>query len=60
MNNLNLLTVKELQEKIPLKSTHIYTLIKKNEIPYIKLGGKYLFDAAKIDKWLESKYVNNL
>jgi excisionase family DNA binding protein len=59
MNNLNLLTVKELQELIPLKSTHIYTLIKKNEIPYVKLGGKYLFDSERINEWLKSKYVNN-
>ena len=58
----NYITVKELQELLPLKITHIYNMIQKKEIPFIKLGGKYLFDKIEINNWVmasKSKVVNN-
>jgi excisionase family DNA binding protein len=30
----------------------VYKLVNTNSIPYIKLGGKLLFDIPQIDRWV--------
>jgi len=49
------LTVSELCEWLRLGKSTIYSLVQKNEIPYIKVGGKILFERAKIKVWIEHK-----
>jgi excisionase family DNA binding protein len=52
-----LITVKSLSEWIKISSKVIYRLIDKKEIPYIKIGGKYLFDKQQILEWLKFNSV---
>jgi excisionase family DNA binding protein len=52
-----LITVKTLSEWIKISSKVIYRLIDKKEIPYIKIGGKYLFDKQQIVDWLKINSV---
>lgn len=52
-----LITVKSLSEWIKISSKVIYRLIDKKEIPYIKIGGKYLFDKQQILDWLKFNSV---
>lgn len=52
-----LITVKTLSDWIKISSKVIYRLIDKKEIPYIKIGGKYLFDKQQILEWLKLNSV---
>jgi excisionase family DNA binding protein len=52
-----LITVKTLSDWIKISSKVIYRLIDKKEIPYIKIGGKYLFDKQQIVEWLKLNSV---
>lgn len=52
-----LITVKSLSDWIKISSKVIYRLIDKKEIPYIKIGGKYLFDKQQILEWLKFNSV---
>lgn len=52
-----LITVKNLSDWIKISSKVIYRLIDKKEIPYIKIGGKYLFDKQQILDWLKLNSV---
>jgi excisionase family DNA binding protein len=52
-----LITVKTLSDWIKISSKVIYRLIDKKEIPYIKIGGKYLFDKQQILEWLKFNSV---
>jgi excisionase family DNA binding protein len=52
-----LITVKNLSDWIKISSKVIYRLIDKKEIPYIKIGGKYLFDKQQILEWLKLNSV---
>lgn len=47
------LTVRELAQWIKFSESHVYALVNKKKIPFIKLGGKLLFDKSKIQNWLE-------
>ena len=47
------LTIKELSKWIRLSESHLYCLVSKNKIPYIKLGGKLLFSTERITQWIE-------
>jgi excisionase family DNA binding protein len=49
------LTVKELSEWVNLSKSHIYALKSKNEIPFVKIGGKLLFDSDRISEWIEKQ-----
>jgi excisionase family DNA binding protein len=33
-------------------TSSIYKKVMKKEIPYIKVGGKLIFDKIKIDEWM--------
>lgn len=48
------LTVRELAEWIRLSESHVYFLVNKKKIPFVKLGGKLLFDREKIRGWIDS------
>lgn len=44
-----LLNIKELSEKLNLKISTLYVWVNKRKIPYIKLGGRLLFNEYEID-----------
>ena len=47
------LSVKDLMKLLPLKRSHIYSLINQNKIPFYKIGGLFLFDKKEIMEWFE-------
>ena len=55
MASTELLTTKEVQIWLRLSRSKVYELITKKEIPYIKIGGKFLFDKQKIETRLQQK-----
>jgi excisionase family DNA binding protein len=48
------LTVKQAAEWLKMSASHIYFLVHKKRIPFMKLGGKVLFDRDKVRAWVES------
>ena len=55
MNEKDFLTVKELCGWIRLSRSKVYSLVKTNEIPHAKVGGKILFDKEKIKVWIDNQ-----
>lgn len=49
------MTVEEIANYLNFSERTIYTMIKKNKIPYIKIGGQYRFKRETIDGWLQKK-----
>ena len=43
-----LLTVLEIAELLNVTKTTIYNMIYKNEIPFIRIGGSYRFNADEV------------
>ncbi len=42
----------------PISKSHIYTLMRRREIPFIKPSERILlFDLDAIDKWIDSKEI---
>jgi excisionase family DNA binding protein len=48
------LSVQDLMKLLPLKKSHIYSMIQSKKIPYYKLGGRYMFEKIEIENWIES------
>lgn len=48
----NLLTVKELSEKLKLSKSTIFRLIKNQGLPYIKLMDSLRFNESQIEAWI--------
>jgi len=54
INNVQqLMTVKELGEYLRFTRRTIYSLLKRGDIPAIKIGNKWRFDKEVIDRWLQ-------
>jgi excisionase family DNA binding protein len=54
------LTVAELSIWIRLSRSHIYFLVSKKKIPFIKLGGKLLFSSEEIRNWVDQSSYNHI
>ena len=52
-----LLTPEEVSSLTRLKIKTIYAKCCRREIPYLKLGGKLLFDEDRIRKWIDGNCV---
>jgi excisionase family DNA binding protein len=53
-----LLSVKEIAEKLGYSPSGIYKLVEASKIPHIKLpGGAVRFNVEKINAWLERRTV---
>jgi excisionase family DNA binding protein len=48
------LSVQDLMKLLPLKKSHIYSMIQSKKMPFYKLGGRYMFEKIEIEKWIES------
>lgn len=44
---------------LKLSQSMVYSLVRKNEIPYKKVGGKIIFDIATVERWLEPEEKEN-
>ena len=53
-----LLTIKETSEIIGLKISTIYKYICCRKIPYVKLGGRVLFDVEKLKSWIHERSID--
>lgn len=55
MNN-QLVTVKQLCERLSCESSYVYRLVHERRIPFIKLGHRQLrFDQHEIDAWIADR-----
>ena len=48
-----LMTVEELEKYLRFSRKTVYKLLKKGDIPAVKIGNKWRFDKEVIDKWLK-------
>ena len=46
------LNVQELKDYIHVSESFVYKKVSKNQIPYIKLGTRTLFERNQIDTWV--------
>lgn len=51
----DVLTTREVAEHLRLKERKVYDLVRDRQIPCVRVGGKWLFPRALIDRWLEQK-----
>lgn len=54
MNNTNYLDVKMVSEYVHVSKSLIYRMVSLDQIPYIKIGARTIFDRAQIDQWLHN------
>jgi len=47
-----LMTIEELEQYLRFTRKTIYKLLKRGDIPAVKIGNKWRFDRERIDKWL--------
>jgi len=52
MTETRFLDIKRMAEYIYLSKSKIYKMVSKDEIPYIKIGSRVLFDKEQIDQWV--------
>ena len=51
---MHLMTVQQLAEYLQMSSDKVYDMVKKGEIPAIKIRQQWRFDRNEIDAWLKS------
>ena len=54
------LTMKEASEYLGISYWLINQLVRKREIPFLKLGGKYLFRVAALEQYLAKKEEDSI
>ena len=59
-NLAKLMSVKELAARLGIAEITVRKYCCAKKIPYIKLGGRVLFDPEKILAWLEKRSINPL
>jgi len=47
------MTVPEVAEHLRIRPRKVYDLVARGEIPHHRVGGKLLFDAAEVQRWIE-------
>ena len=55
-----ILTVKQLADYLQMDEHTIYRLAKSGKIPAMKIGAKWRFKKALVDKWIEEKSISNI
>lgn len=51
----DLLTVKEMAQKLKLSSQTLYKMVRQGEIPGVKVGNQWRFDPSQVHAWLLDK-----
>ncbi len=51
---MHLMTVQQLAEYLQMSSDKVYDMVKKGEIPAIKIRQQWRFDRDQIDAWLRT------
>lgn len=55
-----LLTIKEVSNILKISESTLYRWVHKKVIPFVKIGGKLLFDEDEIQKYIKKNSVSNL
>jgi len=55
--SIELLTAEELGELLRVTSNTVVRMARDGEVPAIKIFGKLRFDAAEIERWLDTQKV---
>lgn len=55
----NLLSVKEMAERIRMHERTIYRLAKERKIPAFRIGKQWRFDLATLSDWLKKQVIDN-
>jgi excisionase family DNA binding protein len=54
MDSFKYMTVQMLGQYIHISKSHIYKLVGRNKIPYLKLTRGVRFDKDEIDRWINN------
>ncbi len=55
----NVLTIEDVADLTGLSKNHLYNLTSRNEIPYYRPRGKFIyFDRAEVEAWMKQNRVN--
>lgn len=54
MNNTNYMDVKMVSEYMHVSKSLIYRMVSLEQIPYLKIGTRTIFDRMQIDQWLHN------
>ncbi len=52
-----LITAKEASQYLSLSTDTIYQMASRKKLPYLKIGGRVLFDIKTLDHWIEKHTV---
>jgi excisionase family DNA binding protein len=52
-----LITAKEASQYLSLSTDTVYRLASLKKLPYLKIGGRILFDIKALDRWVEKHTV---
>ena len=55
---MQLLTIKQLSERLNFKIKTIYDWVHRERIPYLKIEGSLRFDYDEVLRWLKIKDIN--
>ncbi|CRK83429.1 helix-turn-helix domain-containing protein [Neobacillus massiliamazoniensis] len=56
----NTLTVIETAAYLGVSKDSIYTLVRENSIPYVRVGKRILFRKETIDSWMQMQEKNHV
>lgn len=58
MNQIKWYSMDEIAKHLGISRDTVLKLIKEERMPASKVGGKWLFDVSKVDKWVEDNSYN--
>ena len=53
-----LYSVNDISQQLSMSASNVYKLVSQENIPYIRVGGKILFDQTAINKWIKVNTKN--
>lgn len=53
MNNLEVLTIREIAEYLKLAEKTAYRLASEGKLPGFKVGGAWRFRKSEVDRWID-------
>lgn len=54
------LTINDLSKITTLAKSTLYTYSRYNQIPFLRIGGRIVFEEDKIKKWIDKKRVKEI
>jgi excisionase family DNA binding protein len=52
-----LITAKEASQYLSVSTDTVYRMASQKKLPYLKIGGRILFDVKTLDHWIEKRLV---